>query len=97
MGTVTLTTEEYNELLAATGADPITAVMSLGRKGIYPGAKVSKKMLPKKKRKASAYSKKYGKAFRKVQSKYKTKSGKWKKDGFKKAQKAAHAMAKRMK
>jgi hypothetical protein len=49
------------------------------------------------KRKASAYSKKYGKAFKKVQGKYKLKSGKWGKDGFKRAQKAAHALAKKMK
>lgn len=48
------------------------------------------------KRKASAYSIKYGKAFKKVAGKYKLKSGKWAKDGFKRAQKAAHAMAKKM-
>ena len=51
----------------------------------------------KPRRKASAYSKKYGQAFRKVQGKYKLKSGKWAKDGFKRAQKAAHKLAKRMK
>jgi hypothetical protein len=48
-----------------------------------------------KKRKASAYSKRYGKAFRKVAPKYKTKSGSWMKNGFKRAQKAAHALAKK--
>ena len=37
----------------------------------------------KVKRKASAYSIKYGKAFKKVAGKYKLKSGKWAKDGFK--------------
>ena len=58
--------------------------------------KATVKQATKTKRKASAYSKKYGKAFKKVQSKYKTKAGKWKKDGFKRAQKAAHAMARRM-
>ena len=51
----------------------------------------------KVKRKASAYSKKYGRAFKKVAGKYKLKSGKWAKDGFKRAQKAAHKMAKTMK
>lgn len=51
----------------------------------------------KVKRKASAYSKKYGRAFKKVAGKYKLKSGKWAKDGFKRAQKAAHKMAKKMK
>jgi hypothetical protein len=50
----------------------------------------------KVKRKASAYAKKYGKAFKKIQKKYKTKAGKWKKDGFKRAQKEAHKLAKRM-
>jgi len=58
----------------------------------YLGQKASKP-----KRKASAYSKKYGRAFKKLQSKYKTKAGKWQKDGFKRCQKAAHALAKRMK
>jgi hypothetical protein len=51
---------------------------------------------PKKKRKVSAYSKKYGKAFKKVAPKYKKKNGGWKAGGFKAAQKAAHKMAKRM-
>ena len=50
----------------------------------------------KVKRKASAYAKKYGRAFKKIQNKYKTKAGKWKKDGFKRAQKEAHKLAKRM-
>ena len=50
---------------------------------------------PKRKRKASAYSKKYGRAFKKIAPKYKNKSGGWKKDGFKRAQKAAHREAKR--
>jgi len=50
---------------------------------------------PKKKRKPSAYAQRYGKAFKKLQPKYKTKAGKWKKDGFKRCQKAAHKEAKR--
>lgn len=37
----------------------------------------------------------YSKAFKEVQSKYKLKSGKWKKDGFKRAVKEAHKLAKR--
>jgi len=59
----------------------------------------SRKLAPlekKAKRKASAYSIKYGKAFKKVAGKYKLKSGKWAKDGFKRAQKAAHKLAKKM-
>jgi hypothetical protein len=50
---------------------------------------------PKPKRKASAYSKRYGAAFRKVAKKFKKKNGSWKTNGFKNAQKAAHKLAKR--
>jgi len=49
----------------------------------------------KKPRKASAYSKKYGRAFKKVAKRYKKKNGSWKKNGFKLAQKAAHKEAKK--
>ena len=67
-------------------------------RGNLPGSNSQKGAgLTKAPRKASAYSKKYGKAFKKVQGKYKLKSGKWAKDGFKRAQKAAHKLAKRMK
>jgi len=48
-------------------------------------------------RKPSAYSKKYSKAFKAVKGKHMKKSGGWKKDGYKKAVKAAHGKAKRMK
>lgn len=50
---------------------------------------------PKPKRKASAYSKRYGAAFRKVAPRFKKKNGSWKQDGFKKAQKAAHKLARK--
>ena len=50
---------------------------------------------PKPKRKASAYSKRYGAAFRKVAPRFKKKNGSWKTNGFKNAQKAAHKLAKR--
>jgi len=48
----------------------------------------------KVKRKASAYSKKYGAAFKRLAPKYKLKSGSWKQGGFKACQKAAHKEAK---
>ena len=47
------------------------------------------------KRKASAYSRKYKTAFKKVASTYKNKNGTWKKGGFKKAVKAAHKAVKK--
>jgi len=47
------------------------------------------------KRKASAYSRKYKAAFKKTAPRYKLKSGKWKKGGFKAAVKAAHKAVKK--
>ena len=61
-----------------------------------PYSKKVSKPTSKAKRQPSAYNAKYSKAFKKVSPKYKTKSGSWKKDGFKRAQKAAHKMAKGM-
>ena len=50
---------------------------------------------PKPKRKVSAYSKRYGAAFKRVSKKHKKKSGGWKTGGFKRAQKEAHKIAKK--
>tara|TARA_R110000823_G_scaffold43267_1_gene112727 strand:+ start:704 stop:1030 length:327 start_codon:yes stop_codon:yes gene_type:complete len=60
--------------------------------GVKGALRAEKKVV----RKASAYSKKYGRAFKSIAGQYKTKSGSWKKDGFKRAQKAAHKKAKTM-
>ena len=49
----------------------------------------------KKKRKASAYSKRYGAAFKRLAPKFKKKNGQWKKDGFKRCAAAARKEAKR--
>ncbi len=49
----------------------------------------------KPKRKASADSKRYGKMFQRVAPKYKLKNGSWAKDGFKRAQAAAHKLTKK--
>lgn len=48
-----------------------------------------------KKRQASAYSKRYGRAFKKLAPKYKKKNGQWKKDGFKRCAAAARREAKK--
>lgn len=53
-------------------------------------------LVPKVKRKASAYSKKFGRAFKKIQKKHKAKSGCWKKGGYRRCVKEAHKIAKRM-
>ncbi len=47
----------------------------------------------KAKKKVSAYNRKYKAAFRKISPRYKLKSGKWKKGGFKRAVKEAHRIA----
>lgn len=41
-------------------------------------------------KKVSAYSKEYKRAFKRVSKLYRKKDGSWKKDGFKRAVKAAH-------
>lgn len=49
----------------------------------------------KKPRKASAYSKRYGREFRRLMPKYKTKSGSWRKGGYKALVRAAHKAARK--
>lgn len=48
-----------------------------------------------RKGKTSAYNRKYKAAFKKTAPRYKLKSGKWKKNGFKAAVKAAHKAVKK--
>ena len=50
---------------------------------------------PKPKRKMSAYQKRYKANFKKITKRFKLKSGKWKKNGFKQAVKLAHKMSKK--
>ena len=47
----------------------------------------------KRKRKTTAYQRKYKAAFKEIAPKYKLKNGKWKKDGFRAAVRAAHKKA----
>ena len=54
-----------------------------------------KRDVAKPKRTASAYSLRYGRAFKKLAPKYKKKNGQWKKDGFKRCGAAARKEAKR--
>ena len=46
-------------------------------------------------RKRSAYSRRYKQAFKRQAMKYKKQNGQWKKDGFKRAGRAAHKEAKK--
>ena len=57
------------------------------------GATLSADTSAPKKRRSSAYSRKYKSAFRKVAPKFKLKNGNWKVNGFRAAVRAAHKMA----
>ena len=48
-----------------------------------------------KKKKSSAYSRRYKANFKKIAPRFKLKSGNWKKNGFKSAVKLAHKMSKK--
>jgi hypothetical protein len=50
---------------------------------------------PKPKRRSTAYQRRYKANFKKVSKRFKLKSGKWKKNGFKSAVKLAHKMSKK--
>lgn len=52
-------------------------------------------LIDKPKKKKTAYQRRYKAAFKKVSSRYKLKSGKWKKNGFRLAVKEAHRLARR--
>jgi hypothetical protein len=82
MATVTMTMEEYLQLLNGLTSEP--AQMS-----------EMTEASPKTKRRTSAYSRRYKANFRKVSSRYKLKNGKWMKNGFKSAVKLAHKMSKK--
>ena len=81
MATVTLTLDEYEALRSLIGSERESEGATLAAE-------------EKKPRKASAYSKRYGKAFKKVSPDYKKKNGEWKNNGFKNAVNAAHKLAK---
>jgi hypothetical protein len=78
-----------------TSIEDVIRLLEAARDGGSTKAKSPSKKPKKAKRKPSAYAQRYGRAFKKLAPKYKTKAGKWKKDGFKRCQKAAHREAKR--
>ena len=62
-----------------------------------PAGKLLAPVETKVKRKASDYSKRYGRNFRRIANKYKLKSGAWAKNGFKRAQREAHRLTRKNK
>ena len=74
------------ELLESAGVSPDVA---------EPVSKLAAPTERKVKRKASDYSKRYGRNFKRIAGKYKLKSGAWAKNGFKRAQREAHRLTKK--
>ena len=81
MAEVTMSLEEYHRLVSQ--AEPSAQ------------KRVSRSSPKKKTRKASAYSRRYGAAFKRIAPKNKKKGGGWKQGGFMRTQKAAHRAAKK--
>jgi len=67
----------------------------VGKRLVRGRAKDTGALQKRAKRRVSAYSKAYGKNFKRIAPKNQKKDGSWKKDGFKKTQKAAHAATKK--
>ncbi len=76
------------EVLESAGVTPEVA---------GPVSKWAEPAKRKVKRKASDYSKRYGRNFKRIAGKYKLKSGAWAKNGFKRAQREAHRLTKKKK
>ena len=82
MAEVRMTMEEYLQLL-----NGLTSDMGSSSPADMPE--------PKPKRRTSAYQRRYKANFKKIATRFKLKSGKWKKGGFKAAVKMAHKMSKK--
>ena len=85
MATVTMTMEEYLQLLNGLSSEMMSPA----------GEMVQVQEEPKPKRRTSAYQRRYKANFKKIAPRFKLKSGKWKKNGFKMAVKMAHKMSKK--
>ncbi len=81
MTEVRMTMEEYLQLINGLSSE-------------MPSAIVEPMPMPKKKR-STAYQRRYKANFKKVSKRFKLKSGKWKKNGFRSAVKLAHKMSRK--
>lgn len=81
MAEVTMTMEEYLQLINGLSSE-------------MPSMEFAAAEKPKRKR-STAYQRKYKSNFKKIAPRFKLKSGKWKKNGFKSAVKLAHKMSKK--
>jgi len=79
---VRMTMDEYLTLLGGIPMDS-------------PESEPSAGSIPVKKKRSSAYSRRYKANFKKIEDNYKLKNGNWKKNGFKRAVTEAHRMSKK--
>lgn len=84
---VTMSMDEYMALIGNLAKDPGVTATAADNQGMNETVK------PKKR--SSAYQRRYKAAFRKLAPKYKLKSGKWKKGGFRTAVRLAHKEARK--
>jgi hypothetical protein len=82
MAEVTMTMEEYLQLINGLSSEP-AQMSNLSEAS------------PKPKRRTTAYQRRYKANFKKVSKRFKLKSGKWKKNGFRSAVKLAHKMSRK--
>ena len=71
------------------------AALGTARRDIGRDLGDSAPVVEKKKRKPTAYNRRYSREFKRLEPKYKNKKGGWKKDGFRKCSAAARKAAKR--
>lgn len=82
MAEVTMTMEEYLQLINGLSSEP-AQMPNLTEASVKP------------RRKSTAYQRRYKTNFKKIAPRFKLKSGKWKKNGFRSAVKLAHKMSKK--
>ena len=85
MAEVRMTMEEYLQLLNGLTSDMGSSSPAAEENMVSPGTKKRK----------TAYQRRYKANFKKIATRFKLKSGKWKKGGFKAAVKMAHKMSKK--
>jgi hypothetical protein len=88
MPTVTMSMEEYLAL--------VQGVEMMQSSDLPETGNLATPNPVKKRSKSSKYGRVYKKEFRRIAPRYKMKNGKWKKDGFKTAVKAAHRATKKI-
>ena len=88
MPTVTMSMEEYLAL--------VQGVEMMQQQPMPDSGNLVSGNQKKSRSRSSRYGRTYKKEFRKIAPKYKAKNGKWKKDGFKTAVRAAHRATKKI-